>query len=72
METCELLISEVQKRSMLWNKFDKKYKDRVACDKEWSILAKKINKYIVKYKLLFIIIFIMLFIMIINYLLLKI
>lgn len=43
METCKLLISEVQKRSMLWNNFDKKYKDRIVCDKEWIILAKKIN-----------------------------
>lgn len=43
METSELLISEVQKRSVLWNKFDMKYKDRAVSDKEWSILAKKIN-----------------------------
>lgn len=43
MESCELLISEVQKRSVLWNKFDKKYKDRLVCDKEWSTLAKKLN-----------------------------
>jgi len=43
METNELLISEVQKRSVLWNKFDKKYKDRLVCDKEWTILAKKMN-----------------------------
>lgn len=43
METCDLLISEVQKRSALWNKFDKKYKDRLVCDKEWTIVAKNID-----------------------------
>jgi len=56
MESCELLISEVQKRSALWNKRNKKYRDRLFCDKEWSIVAKKtnldseckINKYILQ------------------------
>lgn len=45
METSiyELLISEVQKRRVLWNKFDKKYKDRIVSDKEWNIVAKKTN-----------------------------
>ncbi|CAI6374688.1 unnamed protein product [Macrosiphum euphorbiae] len=43
MESCELLISEVQKRSALWDKRNKKHRDRVVCDKEWSIVAKKTN-----------------------------
>lgn len=46
----ELLISEVQKKSVLWNKFDKKYRDRIIVDKEWNIVAKRTNmdsKYII-------------------------
>lgn len=39
----ELLISEVQKKSVLWNKFDKKYRDRIIADKEWNIVAKITN-----------------------------
>jgi len=39
----ELLISEVQKKSVLWNKYDKKYKDRFIADKEWNIVAKRTN-----------------------------
>ncbi|KAL4126273.1 hypothetical protein QTP88_010497 [Uroleucon formosanum] len=33
----------MQKRSALWNKRNKKYRDRLVCDKEWSIVAKKTN-----------------------------
>lgn len=36
----ELLISEVQKRIVLWNKWDKKYRDRIIADKEWDEVAK--------------------------------
>jgi hypothetical protein len=43
MESCELLISEVQKRIALWNKLDNKYRDRLFCDKEWSVVPKKTN-----------------------------
>jgi hypothetical protein len=43
MESCELLISEVQKRSALWNKLNNKYRDRLFCDKKWNIVAKKTN-----------------------------
>lgn len=37
----ELLISEVQKRSVLWDKWNKKYRDRMVCDREWDAIAKK-------------------------------
>jgi hypothetical protein len=37
----ELLISEVQKRSVLWNKWHKKYRDRIVSDKEWNAVAEK-------------------------------
>lgn len=37
----ELLISEVQKRKVLWNKWDEKYRDRIIADKEWDEVAKK-------------------------------
>jgi hypothetical protein len=36
----ELLIAEVQTRKVLWNKRDKKYKDRVISDKEWDEVVK--------------------------------
>lgn len=39
----ELLISEVQKKTVLWNKFDRKYRDRIIADKEWNIVAKRTN-----------------------------
>lgn len=48
MEIIELLISEVQKKSVLWNKFDKKYRDRITSDKEWNAVA-KILKMVSKY-----------------------
>ena len=34
-----MLISEVQKRSALWNKRNPHYKDRVIVDKEWDFVA---------------------------------
>jgi hypothetical protein len=41
MESCELLISEARKRSALWNKLNNKYRDRLFCNKEWSVVTKK-------------------------------
>lgn len=46
----ELLISEVQKRPVLWNKFHKKYRDRIHSEKEWNAVAIKTkmnSKYII-------------------------
>lgn len=46
----ELLISEVQKRPILWNKFHKKYRDRIHNEKEWNAVAIKTkmnSKYII-------------------------
>ncbi|KAL4149658.1 hypothetical protein QTP88_003550 [Uroleucon formosanum] len=42
----ELLISEVQKRPVLWNKSHKKYRDRIHNEKEWNAVAikTKMNK----------------------------
>lgn len=31
----DLLISKVQKRTVLWNKRDSKFDDRVVVDREW-------------------------------------
>ncbi|XP_022162527.1 uncharacterized protein LOC111028264 [Myzus persicae] len=36
----ELLISEIQKRNVLWNKWNKKYRDRLISDREWDEVAK--------------------------------
>lgn len=53
MEIIELLILEVQKKSVLWNKFGKKYRDRIASDKEWNVVAKilKMDSKYIKNKL---------------------
>lgn len=39
----DLLISEVQKRSVLWNKWDPKFKDRVAVDRGWESVSKEVG-----------------------------
>ncbi|KAL4135497.1 hypothetical protein QTP88_007103 [Uroleucon formosanum] len=39
----ELLISEVQKHSFLWNKWDKKYRDRYTTEKAWNDIAIKLK-----------------------------
>jgi len=36
----ELLISEIQKRNVLWNKWNKKYRDRLISDREWDEVVK--------------------------------
>lgn len=46
----ELLISEVQKRPVFWNKFHAKYRDRIHNEKEWNAVAIKTkmnSKYII-------------------------
>ncbi|KAJ8928776.1 hypothetical protein NQ314_018634 [Rhamnusium bicolor] len=40
----ELLISEVQKRPILWNKWTSCYKNRLLVDKEWDAIATKLNE----------------------------
>lgn len=37
------LISEVQKRTVLWNKWDPKFKDRAVVDKEWDCVSKELG-----------------------------
>jgi len=39
-EKTELLISEVQKHNVLWNKKHKKYKDRLVGAKAWAEVSK--------------------------------
>lgn len=39
----ELLIYEVQKHSVLWNKWDKKYHDRYTTEKAWNDIAIKLK-----------------------------
>lgn len=39
----DLLISEVQKRAVLWNKWDPKFKDQVVVDREWDSVAKELG-----------------------------
>jgi hypothetical protein len=39
----ELLISEVQKRNVIWNKFNKKYRDRLVSEKEWEAVARTVH-----------------------------
>ncbi|KAL4104610.1 hypothetical protein QTP88_019904 [Uroleucon formosanum] len=39
----KLLISEVQKHSVLWNKWDKKYRDRYTTEKAWNDIAIKLK-----------------------------
>lgn len=39
----DLLISEVQRRAVLWNKWDPKFKDRVVVDRKWDSVAKKLG-----------------------------
>jgi len=39
----ELLISEIHKRNVLWNKFHKKYRDRLASEKEWEAVARTVH-----------------------------
>lgn len=36
-------ISEVQKMSVLWYKFNRKYKDRLVSEKEWEVVARIIK-----------------------------
>lgn len=43
MVTMELIISEVQKRNVLWNKFNTKYRDRLVSEKEWEAVARIAN-----------------------------
>ena len=40
----QLLISEVQKRPVLWNRWDENYKNRVLVDKEWENVAVVLKK----------------------------
>lgn len=37
----ESLISEVQKRRILWDKFHKQFKDRIKVDREWEAVGKE-------------------------------
>lgn len=39
----DLLISEVPRRAVLWNKWDSKFKDRVVVDREWESVAKEVG-----------------------------
>lgn len=39
----ELIVSEIQKKCVLWTKFDTRYRDRIIADKEWNIVAKRTN-----------------------------
>jgi hypothetical protein len=39
----ELLISEIQKHSVLWNKWDNEYRDRYTTEKSWNDIAKKLK-----------------------------
>jgi len=39
----DLHISEVQKRIVLWNKWDPKFKDRVEVDREWECVSKEVG-----------------------------
>lgn len=39
----ELLISEIHKRDVLWNKRNKKFKDRHVTSKAWSEVSKKVG-----------------------------
>lgn len=39
----ELLISEVHKHSVLWNKWDKKYRDRNVTEKAWNDVSNKLK-----------------------------
>lgn len=39
-EKTELLISEIQKHNVLWNKSHKKYKDRLIGAKAWAEVSK--------------------------------
>jgi hypothetical protein len=36
---CEMLINEVQKRSLLWNTADENYKDKTKKNTAWSEIA---------------------------------
>lgn len=36
----EVLISEIEKRDVLWNKRNPRYKDRHVVHKEWNVVAK--------------------------------
>ncbi|VVC42323.1 MADF domain [Cinara cedri] len=39
----ELIISEVQKRNVLWNKLNTKYRDRLVSEKKWEAVARIVN-----------------------------
>lgn len=39
----ELLITQVQERPILWNKFNFNYKNRILVNKEWIKVAKAAN-----------------------------
>jgi hypothetical protein len=39
----DVLISEVQKRSVLWNKWEPKFKDRVVADRHWDSVSKELG-----------------------------
>ncbi|XP_017466883.1 PREDICTED: uncharacterized protein LOC108359498 [Rhagoletis zephyria] len=39
----EILISEIRKRSVLWNKSHCRYKDRRSAEKEWNEVAKNVG-----------------------------
>ena len=44
MDFVELLISEVQKRPILWNKWAENYKNRLLADREWEKVAVALRK----------------------------
>jgi len=41
-QVMESLISEVQKRRILWDKFHKQFKDRIKVDREWEAVGKEL------------------------------
>lgn len=40
----EILIKEVRKRKILWDRKDKNYYNRSLVDKEWSKVAEQLNE----------------------------
>jgi len=40
VEKTEMLISEIQKHTVLWNKKNKKYRDRLITGKAWTEVSK--------------------------------
>jgi hypothetical protein len=44
METTEQLISEVEKRPVLWNMFDESYKDKNKKNEAWLNVTSALNE----------------------------